>query len=163
MHKLKKSRNYLLTEIPPRPRNCFHQYLGNMNIDQNIPISYYTFNSCCAIQQKAVFFVMIFWKNAQNHSFTKMLWKFKIRVICVSFDNITSWHVHSFAYDRCNWRDGIRYSYISFCAKSASISLVDFSVDIVTSKTNFWLKFQVELKFICAEFQIFFSHLADMI
>ena len=50
---------------------------------------------------------------------------------------------------------GIRYSYISVCAKSASISLVDFSVDIVASKRYFRLKFPVELKFICAEPQIF--------
>ena len=28
------------------------------------------------------------------------------------------WHVYSYAYGRFNWRDGIRYSYISFCAKS---------------------------------------------
>ena len=45
---------------------------------------------------------------------------------------------------------------ISFCAKSASISLVDFSVHIVDSKKCFRLKFQVELKFICTEFQFFF-------
>ena len=44
---------------------------------------------------------------------------------------------------------------MSFCAKSASISLVDFSVDIVASKTYLRQKFKVELKFICAEFQIF--------
>ena len=65
------------------------------------------------------------------------------------------WHVYSFACDRFNWRDGIRYSYMSFCAKSASISLVDFSVDIVASKQYFRWKFKVELKFICAEFQHF--------
>ena len=63
--------------------------------------------------------------------------KFNIRVIFVSFDNITLWHVYSFTYDRLNWRDGIRYSYISFCAKSASISLVEFSVDIVVSEKYF--------------------------
>ena len=67
----------------------------------------------------------------------------------------TLWHVYLFAYDRFNWRDGIRYSYISFCAKSASISLVDFSVDIVASKTYFRWKFKTELQFICAKFQIF--------
>ena len=39
-------------------------------------------------------------------------WKFNICVICVSFDNITLWHVYSFAYERFNWHDGIRYSYI---------------------------------------------------
>ena len=50
---------------------------------------------------------------------------------------LTMWHVYSFAYDRFNCRDGIRYSYISFCAKSASISLADVSVDIVVSKTYF--------------------------
>ena len=57
----------------------------------------------------------------------------------MSFDNITPvslWHVYSFAYDRFNWRDGIRYSYMSFCAKSESISMVDFS-DIVASKQYF--------------------------
>ena len=43
------------------------------------------------------------------------------------------WHVYSYAYDWSNWRDGIRYSYMSFSAKSASISLVDFSVDIAAS------------------------------
>ena len=45
------------------------------------------------------------------------------------------WHVHSFVYERLNWRDRIiRYSYLSFCAKLASISLVAFSVNIVASK-----------------------------
>ena len=43
-------------------------------------------------------------------------------------------HVYSFAYDLFNWRDGIRYSYMLFCAKPASISVVDFTVDIVASK-----------------------------
>ena len=81
-------------------------------------------------------------------------WKFNIGVICVSFDNINPWHVYSFAYDGFNWCDGIRYSYVSFCAKSASISLVDIFVDIVASKKTFRQKFQVELEFICAEFQI---------
>ena len=60
-----------------------------------------------------------------------------MRVICVSFDNITLWHVYSFAYERFNWYDGIRYSYISSCAKSVSISPVDFSVDIIASKKYF--------------------------
>ena len=49
----------------------------------------------------------------------------------------TLWHVYSFSYDRFDWRDRIRYSNISFWAKSASISLVDFSVDIVVSETYF--------------------------
>ena len=97
---------------------------------------------------------MNFIKLAQNHIFTQLRIKINIRVICVSFDNITPWHVYSFACDRFNWRDGIRYNYISFCAISASISLVDFSVDIAASKKYFRLKFQVEFKFICAKFQI---------
>ena len=63
--------------------------------------------------------------------------------------------MYYFAYDRFNWRDGIRYSYISFCAKSASISLVDFSVDMVASKKYFQQKIKVELKFIWAEFHYF--------
>ena len=61
-------------------------------------------------------------------------------------------HVYSVAYDRFNWYDGIRYSYISFCAKSASISLVDFSMDIVASKKSFLQKLKVELNFISAIF-----------
>ena len=98
-------------------------------------------------------------------------WKFNICTIWVSFNNITPWHVHSFAYDRFNWRDGIWYSYISFSAKSQSISLVDFWVDIspkdclqslgkvdmLLRKNIFGKSFQLELKFICAEFQIFFN------
>ena len=43
----------------------------------------------------------------------------------------------SLAFDGFNWRDGIRYNHISFCAKSASISMVDFSVDIVAQKDIF--------------------------
>ena len=64
----------------------------------------------------------------------KCWWKFNIRVICVSFDIITP---VTCEYDRFNCRGEIRYSYISLCAKSASISLVDFSVDIVASNTYF--------------------------
>ena len=62
--------------------------------------------------------------------------KIDLCAICVSF-NIAPWHVYSFAYNRFNWRDGSRYSYSSFWAKSASISLVDFSVVIVASKKYF--------------------------
>ena len=61
-------------------------------------------------------------------------------------------HIYSFAYDMFNWYDGIRYSYISFCAKSASISLVDFSMDIVAWKKSFRQKLKVEPKFISAIF-----------
>ena len=61
-------------------------------------------------------------------------------------------HIYSFAYDMFNWYDGIRYSYISFCAKSASISLVDFSMDIVAWKKSFRQMLKVELKFISAIF-----------
>ena len=75
-------------------------------------------------------------------------------VIFVSFDNVTPVTcIYSFAYDRFNWCDGIRYSYITFCAKSASILLVDFSLDIVASKI---FSVKVELKFICAAFHIFY-------
>ena len=61
-------------------------------------------------------------------------------------------HIYSFAYDMFNWYDGIRYSYISFCAKSASISLVVFSMDIVGWKKSFRQKLKVELKLISAIF-----------
>ena len=44
---------------------------------------------------------------------------------------------------------------MSFCNKSASISLLDFPVDVMASKKYLRQKFKVELKFICAEFQIF--------
>ena len=50
------------------------------------------------------------------------------------------WHVYSIANDAFNLRDGIRYSYISFCTKSVSISLVNFSVDIVAAKKTFVVK-----------------------
>ena len=43
-----------------------------MNIDQNMLVSYDTFNSYCAKQQKTAFIVMNFIKIAQNHTFTKM-------------------------------------------------------------------------------------------
>ena len=60
-----------------------------------------------------------------------------------------------------SWRDGIRYSYMSFCAKSASISLVDLSMDIVASKKYLRQKFKVELKFIFDEFQNFSAFRKD--
>ena len=43
-----------------------------MNIDQNMQVSYDTFNSCCAKRQKTAFCVINFIKIAQNLSFTKM-------------------------------------------------------------------------------------------
>ena len=49
-------------------------------------------------------------------------------------------------------------TYISFCAKSVSISQVDFLADIAASKKYFRQKFKVELKFICAEFQFFSTY-----
>ena len=62
---------------------------------------------------------------------------------------------NSFAYDRFNWHDRIRYSYMPFCAKSASISMVNFLAILLRRNNIFSKKFKVELKFICAEFQIF--------
>ena len=127
-----------------------------MNIDRNMLVSYDTFNSCCTKRQKTVFFVMNFHKNSSKLQFYENADKNLIYVWFVCHLTLsTLWYVYSFAYDRFNWRDGIRYSYISFCAKSASISLVDFSVDIVMSKTCFGEKLKIELKFICAKFQIF--------
>ena len=50
----------------------------------------------------------------------------------------------------------IRYSYISFFAKSASISLVDFSVDIVASEKYFRQKFpQSSLSLFVPSFRFF--------
>ena len=82
--------------------------------------------------KKTAFFVMNLRKNSRNHSFTKM--GMKNSYMCDLCTTSFLWHVYSFAYDRFNLRDGIRYSCMSFCAKSASISLVDFSMDIVASK-----------------------------
>ena len=92
---------------------------------------------CCAKQQRAAFFSMNFIKIAQNQ-FHETADENLIYVYFVC-------HLTTLPCDLTvfNWRDGIRYSYISFCAKSASISLVDFSMDIVASKKYFRLKFQV--------------------
>ena len=59
----------------------------------------------------------------------------------------------SLAYDRFDWCDGISYSYISFCAKSASITLVDFSVDFVSLKKYSQHKSKVKLEIIWADSQ----------
>ena len=37
-----------------------------MNIDQNMLVSYATFNYCCTKQQKTAFFIMDFIKIVQN-------------------------------------------------------------------------------------------------
>ena len=116
--------------------NCFYQYLCNINIDWNMLASYVTINSCCAKRQKTAFFVKNLIKKIPKSQFYVNADENLIYVQFVSHLTISPlWHVYLFAYDRFNWRDGIRYSYMSFCAKSASISLVDFSVDIVASKT----------------------------
>ena len=39
MHKLKKSRNYLLTEIPPRPRKCIYRFLAPTRLESWHPLS----------------------------------------------------------------------------------------------------------------------------
>ena len=118
--------------------------------------SYDTFNSCYTKQQKNCICRDEFYKNSSKLPFYENADEFLIYVWFVCHLTLsTLWYVYWFAYDRFNWRDGIRYSYISFCAISASISLVDFSVVIVVSKTYFRQKFQIELKFICAESHIF--------
>ena len=118
-------------------------------------VSYDAFNSGCTKWQKnPAFFVMNFIKIPRNYNFTKMLMKTQYTCdLCVIWHNQPCdmcIHLHTI-----NRRDGIMRSYISFCAKSASISLVDISVNIVVSKTYFRQKFQIELEFICAEFHIF--------
>ena len=95
-----------------------------MNIDRNMLISYDTINSCCAKRQKTAFHE----NTDENLTYVSFVYH---------LTTLPLWHVYSFAYDMFNWRDGIRYSYISFSAKSASISMVDFSVDIVASKQFF--------------------------
>ena len=114
----------------------FYQYLCNINIDQNMLVSYATLN-CCIEQQKMHHSSWILWKFLKITVSWNCGWKLYICIICVSFDNITLWHVYLFPYKMFNCRDGIRYSYVSFCAKSASISLVGSSVDIVASKNIF--------------------------
>ena len=81
------------------------------------------------------------YKNGSKSQFHKNADENVIYVQCMCHLTISSrLHVYSFAYDRFNWSDGIRYSYFSFWATSASISLVDFSVDIVVSKKMFSVK-----------------------
>ena len=79
-------------------------------------------------------------KIAQNHIFTKM--PKKILDIC---NSRVIWKYHPsdmyiISHTIGSIDDGIRYSYISFCAKLASISLVDFSADVVASKKYFSVK-----------------------
>ena len=82
---------------------------------------------------------MNFVKMAQNHSFTKM----RINIqhasnLCVIYQHYPcDMYINLHAIGLTGVTK-IRYSYISFCAKSALISLVDFSVDIVASKAYFW-------------------------
>ena len=117
---------------------CFYQYSCDMNIGRNMLVSYDTFKSCCAKRQKNCIFRHEFYNNCSKSQFHKnrdenlTLLKF----VC-HLTTLPLWHVYSFAYDRFNWRDEIRYSFMSFCAKSSSISLVYFSVDIVASKKYF--------------------------
>ena len=86
-----------------------------------------------------------------RHEFIKLLkitvsrkcgWKFNIRIICVSFDNITMWHVYSFAYQRFNWHDGIicRYSYISLCkfVVAFHVSYIKFKLQHIAKNSGFW-------------------------
>ena len=75
-------------------------------------------------------------KIAQNRSFAKMRMKIYHNCnLCVIWQHypcdmyIDLHTIGLTAYDR--------YSYMSFCAKSASISMVDISVDIVASKKYF--------------------------
>ena len=65
---------------------CFYQHLCNMNIDQNMLLSY---ASCCNKWHKTAFFVMNFVKIAQNHSFTKI--RMKILCMCNSW---SIWQYH---------------------------------------------------------------------
>ena len=56
-------------------------------------------------------------------------------------------------YLRCNY---CNYSYMSFCAKSASISMIDFLVDIVASKQYFQVKsFRSSLSLFVPSFRFF--------
>ena len=83
--------------------------------------------------------------------------KFDMCIIHVLFDNITHVTCTSFACDRFNWRDGIRYSYITFSTKSPSISPVNFSVDIVASKKVFGKKLKSSLSLFVLSFRGFFN------
>ena len=62
------------------------------------------------------------------------------------------WHIHQFAYNRFNCRDGIRYNYISICG----VDLIGgFLGGYWCVEKYFRWKFKVELKLIGTEFQFF--------
>ena len=119
-------------------------------------ISYDTFNSCCAKRQKTAFFVINFIKIVQNHSFTKMRIK-----ICHSCHLCEIWqhypcdmyiHLHTICLTGATELGTVTCHF----APNQRRFQRSISWWILLRRNNiFGKKFEVELKFICAEFQIF--------
>ena len=150
--------------IPFLRYKCFYQYLCNMNIDRNMLVSYDTFNSCTK-QKNPAFFVM----NLIRHFSISQLYENAdenlIYVLFMCHLTISPlWHVYSFANDRFNGHDGIRYSDISFASNQRRFHWSISRLDIVASKKYLREKFKVGFKFFFFfEFHIFSTFRKHMI
>ena len=127
-----------------------------MNIDRNMLISFDTFNSCCAKRQKNCIFRHEFIKIAQNHSFTKIRMKiWHTCHLCVIWQHYPCnmyIHLHTIGLI------GATELGTHACHFAPNQRRFQWSISrwILMRRNNiFGKKFKVELKFICAEFQIF--------
>ena len=127
-----------------------------MNIDRDMLVSYDTLNSCCTKRQKTAFFVMNLIKISRNHSFMKILMK-----IWYTCNLCVIWQYHPC--DMCinlhtTGLIGVTELGTVTCHFAPNRRRFHWSISrwILLCRQNiFSKKFKVELKFICAEFQIF--------
>ena len=127
-----------------------------MNIDRNMLISYDTFNSWCAKRQKTAFFVMNFIKIVQNHSLTKIRMTIEHTChLCVIWQHYPCnmyIHLHTIGLTGATELGTVTYHF----APNQRRFQWSISRWILLRRNNIFVKmFKVELKFICAEFQIF--------
>ena len=125
-----------------------------MNIDRNMLISYDTFNYCGAKRQKTVFFDMNFIKILQNHSFTKIRMKITCH-LCVIWQHYSCdmyIHLHTICLTGATELGTVT---CHFAPNQRRFQWSIFRWILLRRNNIFGIKVQVELKFICAEFQIF--------
>ena len=127
-----------------------------MNIDRNMLISYDTFNFCCAKRLKTAFFVMNFIKIVQDHSFTKLWMKiWHTCYLCVIWQHYPCdmyIHLHTIGLT------GAAQLGTVTCHFAPNQRRFQWSISrwILLRRNHIFIKkLKVELKFICAEFQIF--------
>ena len=129
-----------------------------MNIDRNMLISYNTFNSCCAKRQKTAFFVKNFIKKKFKITVSwKYGWKLITCHLCVIWQHYP-----------CDM-----YIHLHTIGLTGATELGTVTCHLAPNQRRFWWsisrwillrrnnifarKFQVEPKFICAEFQNFLT------